>query len=295
MLKTEAERTHKYPAWSGTYAQLERLATIVGDAVREQLEETIQSELLEFEPQKASLQKDLEDARNASNEGMKAYYQNDLDALEVTIQRQIAKVTEVFAPLAIIKQGREGVEHEGSLQAIRESDDTDLERVSSIQIVVRNRIFGTPTCSIGMDPEGVKLFVRGRPSWVRKTVAELDPAIKRDVPWWGFLRTTAAALLFGVVVAAAVSFTFLLITGGEWDGEDGKPIAPGYVAGTIGAVACGAGAILGMFYHSFARWLFPGVEVLEPGSQSKGRRAVGLIGTLALAIGTMVGGGILYD
>ena len=130
---------------------------------------------------------------------------------------------------------------------------------------------------VRMSKRGAGLAVQGTdPEWVRGAFSTMKAEIQRGVPWWGWLRKDAAAVLYAPISALSVGlavYPFL-------------PRSADRLA--LGALAMLLGLILGFMLVALAGKVLPGFELLPEGEPGRGRKAVqfvaGVLGQLALAL-----------
>lgn len=115
--------------------------------------------------------------------------------------------------------------------------------------------------------------------WVGGVIEVLRGEVSKGVPWWAFLRRGLFGTALGAVLglgAAGVALRYAL------DSPDRGSVFALAFSGLFFGGFIGVALLVGVF-----RMLFPGFEVVEQGSNSRGRRVLGgLITLLGISLST---------
>jgi hypothetical protein len=129
----------------------------------------------------------------------------------------------------------------------------------------------------GTDAKAISLDVSGSDrQWVAGIMDELRREIRRDVPSWAWLRSIGAAILV-VLLLFLGAMGWIAIYGATHDDfRSGNWLVP----------AALVAAFVTVFVYPLLCLIFPGLEVLKPGEDPKGRRTLAWIGG---AVGALIG------
>jgi hypothetical protein len=130
----------------------------------------------------------------------------------------------------------------------------------------------------------VRLKVSGPDrQWVGGVFDLLAGEIRKDVPWWAFMRSTLASVLFATLLVGGL-FPLFLMMGPQPVNEDPVTLF-GHIGlnVTTGIVMAGTGSV---FLRSGLRRIFPAVEVLDAGATAQGRQVLAIaVSVLTFAMG----------
>jgi hypothetical protein len=245
----------KYTAWSGSEADLQALVDCVERHVAIRREDAVRTE----------------------TEGIDERHRQDRS-------EWIARRFRVS--VAVEEKSAEEVLHRGtSVSDVFDSEEIEASKLKTLTITGGgDKDDGTMSIKMAHHAillKGVQLRIEGPTDWTRYAKADLDPLLRGRQPWWGILRTN-----FG---AAAVS-VFLTLGASLWLGavdpwvEDGDFVSDGVaIAATVllyGLCALFAG--FGLAWLLSRASILPAFEVLKDRRDSRGRRAVGIVGALLI-------------
>jgi hypothetical protein len=112
--------------------------------------------------------------------------------------------------------------------------------------------------------------------WVAESRQLISDALRRNNPWWGWVRSMRAAFAFGCALLAVGLFDLFNLEGSAHNFSLTFNVATWCVAGVIGM---GAGWLVPQLF----RRLLPRFEICKPGVTPTGRRVVGAFTTAVFA------------
>ena len=203
----------------------------------------------------------------------------------------------------VVTSGKGKIRRTGDLASVL--GEMDLGEVESIEMSNRSSTpiglrEGSPAVklTLGHDaddfvprilrgPRAVRWKVSGDDrQWVGGTFDWVATEIAKDVPWWAFIRTRAASVFIGILIATGVG-GLLLASGASTDSDRAQ------IYSAIPLVMM-YGALIGPFaLRPILNRLFPALELIEPGATSRGRQvlavAVGLVSFGLSVTGVVLG------
>lgn len=249
MVSVSGEYTKTYPGWSGDPAALTRIQRVMEDVVAEDRAKA----LAEVEEQ----------------------YTDALSQLrESALEAASAKWTVTMS----VEERRMNIGHQGNVDEVIKSDTLDFGGVRSVSLTVGRRF--EKYAEVVLDDRGAKLTVIGAPHWMRATSVLLQDEIRRNVPWWAWLRTAPSTLIVALLGYA----TFFTVNGWTIKDSDTGVTLTGW--GAVGAYVNWMLIFIwpGVAWHFVVRRLLPGVEVVVPPATSRGRRAFAILGAFLISL-----------
>ena len=174
----------------------------------------------------------------------------------------------------------------GELSAVlAESDKSEIETVT---IKNETQFTNLPVVEIALqrspkEGHAIRLKVSGPDrQWVGGAAELLSAELQKSVPWWSFLRRGIVSIAMALLLAWGVAGLLLATV----------PEDPADVWWTAAFMSSLLAMPVAIFVHIVMISVFPGFEVLEPGSASQGRKVLGALVTL-FGVGLSIAGLIL--
>jgi hypothetical protein len=251
-------RERKWPCWSG---QEDRLARIV-TAIEDHLDNRKRVAEVEIE---AGADEAFRLAADANDEyEQRRILSRKEDALDRVDERYRITMIATEREMALTKSGPP--EH-----VMAAMDRSALRKIELY--APEHRFSSSWRVEVTLShPEGCELKVSGDPDWVNTVFGSMTDVIKRDVPWWAFLRSWIGATAGTVVIL----LNYFLV----WP----VPAAAGDEKGALLALAFGISYAAGLGIWWLLRRILPGFEVFGPGERGRGASALAVIGSIILAV-----------
>lgn len=168
------------------------------------------------------------------------------------------------------------VEIDGTVEDVLADPDFEPRMIRRVDLRAGDYMSTNERVTFRADNDGVRLEIKGARPWVDAHAVRLDRAVRRSVPWWAYVRGWPLVLALYVVGLAV------------WARLGGFTLTDEFAIGdAIGSlfgwsVIWLAGSLIVMVV--VGRVIVPGVEVVEPPGQSRGRWAMGVVGGLVLTV-----------
>lgn len=168
------------------------------------------------------------------------------------------------------------VEIDGSIEDVLSDSDFEPALIRRIDLRAGEYLSTGDRVSFRADNDGARLELKGARSWVDSNAVRLEREMERCVPWWTYTRAWPSYLALYVIGMAVWAKLGGFTVTDEFPASD----AVGSWFGWSAIWMAGATALMAFI----GRFVVPGVEVVESGTQSRGRWAMGVVGTLTLSV-----------
>jgi hypothetical protein len=282
-VKRSAKSKRSWGAWAGDEDALarviERMQDLAMDAYEADIAE-LNKEVEELERSREAQLKELAELKEALGENPASEIQELRQDTYHLRQERLRGQEEYWTVMMTAAEKELSLEQTSSAKTLLPS--LDPRRIESIKLAVGRRLDGPLRIEVGAYKlAGCELQVEGADTRrVRLGLDELSSELSAGVPWWEWLRREGAWAAWaglGALLGILVGFSLASETATS-------DTTSSVVTSTF---SLGIGAGLAFFWAT--RRLLPGFELHAPGVSSKGRRALGIIGTwLAFLIGIIV-------
>ncbi|MFG1818531.1 hypothetical protein ACGFIF_32530 [Kribbella sp. NPDC049174] len=270
--KRITRRHREWQAWTGTTADLERIAKVMSQLMDQRRESLVAKYEAEHPKPTAPV-----DEEKAAEDVTATVYFELMDYKSAMQQRdaELERLNDVGVRFSLVDNHSDEVI--GDPAAVLMEFDKRTYRALTFEGRFPPRHYGE-SLSIKMNRStpapGVKFEVESvDPGWAKQAMAEISEEIDHGAPWWGFFRSMLGTVIFNLIVYLMVVVTFsLLVDLADWKNKY-----------WIAAAAAGVFVIAMQVVESSFRLIFPPVEIVAEGEKPRGARVIPYLVALALA------------